>query len=77
VRGSGRRLSRWIRKALLWSLVPLLVALVVGAIYQTLATEIDQQSASPALGEMVDVVEHRLHLNCVGQGSPTVVLDGS
>jgi pimeloyl-ACP methyl ester carboxylesterase len=24
---------------------------------------------------MVDVGEHRLHLNCVGQGSPTVVLD--
>jgi hypothetical protein len=25
---------------------------------------------------MVDVGEHRLHLNCLGQGSPTVVLDG-
>jgi pimeloyl-ACP methyl ester carboxylesterase len=24
---------------------------------------------------MVDVGEHRLHMNCIGQGSPTVVLD--
>lgn len=67
---------RWIRKALLWSLVVLLVALVVGVIYQAIATEIDQRDAFPGPGEMVDVGEHRLHLNCVGQGSPTVVLDG-
>jgi pimeloyl-ACP methyl ester carboxylesterase len=61
---------------MLWSLVALLVALVVGAIYQAIATEIDQREAFPGLGEMVDVGEHRLHLNCIGQGSPTVVLDG-
>lgn len=73
---SGRRIQRWIRKALLWSLVVLLVALVVGAIYQAIATEIDQREAFPGPGEMVDVGEHRLHLNCLEQGSPTVVLDG-
>jgi hypothetical protein len=75
VPSSTRRLTPWIRKALLWSLVALLVALVVGAIYQAIATEIDQREAFPAPGEMVDVGEHRMHLNCVGQGSPTVVLD--
>jgi pimeloyl-ACP methyl ester carboxylesterase len=72
----GRRILRWIRNALLWSLVALLVALVVGAIYQAIATEIDQREAFPGPGEMVDVGEHRLHLNCIEQGSPTVVLDG-
>ena len=72
----GRRILRWIRKALLWSLAALLVTLVVGAIYQAIATEIDQREAFPGPGEMVDVGEHRLHLNCVGQGNPTVVLDG-
>jgi pimeloyl-ACP methyl ester carboxylesterase len=73
---SGRRLTPRIRKALLWSLVALLVALIVGAIYQAVATEIDQRTAFPGPGEMVDVGEHRMHLNCVGQGGPTVVLDG-
>ena len=73
---SGRRILRWIRKAVLWSLVVLLVALVVGAIYQAIGTEIDQREAFPGSGEMVDVGEHRVHLNCLGQGSPTVVLDG-
>jgi pimeloyl-ACP methyl ester carboxylesterase len=71
----SRSIRRWIRRALLWSLVALLVALVIGAIYQAIATEIDQREAFPAPGEMVDVGEHRLHMNCVGQGSPTVVLD--
>jgi pimeloyl-ACP methyl ester carboxylesterase len=71
----GRRIIRWIRRALLWSLVVLLVALVIGAIYQVVATEIDQRAAFPAPGEIVDVGEHRLHMNCLGQGSPTVVLD--
>ena len=56
----GRTILRWIRKALLWSLAALLVALVVGAIYQAIATEIDQREAFPGPGVMVDVGEHRL-----------------
>jgi pimeloyl-ACP methyl ester carboxylesterase len=72
---SGRSITRWLRRALLWSLLAFLVALLIGAIYQAIATQIDQRAALPAPGEMVDVGEHRLHLNCLGQGSPTVVLD--
>jgi hypothetical protein len=56
---------RWIRKVLLWSLVALVAALVVGAIYQAIATEIDQREAFPGPGEMVDVGVHRLHLHCL------------
>jgi pimeloyl-ACP methyl ester carboxylesterase len=67
---------RLLRKTLLWSLVALLAALAVGAIYQAVATEVDQRAAFPGPGEMVDVGEHRLHMNCLGQGSPTVMLDG-
>jgi hypothetical protein len=29
----------------------------------------------PPPGQLVDVSGHRLHLHCVGQGSPTVLLD--
>jgi hypothetical protein len=75
VRIRGRGIVRWIRKALLWSLAVLVVALVIGRIYQAIATEIDQRKAFPAPGEMVDVGKHSLHIRCIGQGSPTVVLD--
>src|SRR5215208_5506057 len=42
--------------------------------YQAIATELAER-AYPAPGEMVDVGGYSLHINCVGQDSPTVVLD--
>jgi pimeloyl-ACP methyl ester carboxylesterase len=67
---------RWIGKALLGLIVALLALAVVGAIYQAIATE-RAERAYPPPGEMVDVGGHSLHINCVGQGSPTVVLDAA
>jgi len=54
--------------------VVLLVLAVLGAIYQAIATELAER-AYPPPGEMVDVGGYSLHINCVGQGNPTVVLD--
>src|SRR5215210_6369748 len=71
---SSRRFMRWIGRAPLWLVVALLALAVVGAIYQAIATELAER-AYPPPGEMVDVGGYRLHINCVGQGSPTVVLD--
>jgi pimeloyl-ACP methyl ester carboxylesterase len=65
---------RRIGKVLLWSVVVLLVLAVAGAIYQAIATE-RAERAYPPPGEMVDVGGYSLHIDCVGQGSPTVVLD--
>jgi pimeloyl-ACP methyl ester carboxylesterase len=60
--------------ALLGLVVALLALAVVGAIYQAIATE-RAERAYPPPGEMVDVGGYSLHINCVGHGSPTVVLD--
>jgi pimeloyl-ACP methyl ester carboxylesterase len=65
---------RWIGRALRWLVVALLALAVVGAIYQAIATK-RAERAYPPPGEMVDVGGHRLHIHCVGQGGPTVVLD--
>ena len=67
---------RRIGRAFLWLIVALLVLAVAGAIYQAIATE-RAERAYPPPGEMVDVGGHRLHIDCVGQGSPTVVLDAA
>ena len=67
---------RWIGRALLWLIVALLALAAVGAIYQAIATE-RAERAYPPPGEMVDVGDYSLHINCVGQGSPTVVLDAA
>src|ERR671910_3425386 len=66
----------WIRRGLVWLVVGLLALAVIGAIYQAVATQIDQRTYSPP-GEMVDVGTHSLHINCVGRGSPTVILEAA
>ena len=73
---TSRRFIRRIGKALLGLVVALLALAVAGATYQAIATE-RAERAYPAPGEMVDVGGHSLHINCVGQGSPTVVLDAA
>src|SRR5918994_7561249 len=72
---TSSRYTRQIGRVLLWLIVALLVLAVAGAIYQAIATERAEQ-AYPPPGEMVDVGGYSLHINCVGQGSPTVLLDG-
>jgi len=65
------------RGCLIWLggiLAGLLVLLLAGAIYESLAEAADAQ-AYPPPGQMVDVGGYRLHLNCTGSGSPTVVID--
>ena len=71
-----RRILRWARKALLWLVVALLVLAVIGAIYQAIATELAER-AYPPPGEMVDIGDHSLHINCIGHGSPTVILEAA
>jgi pimeloyl-ACP methyl ester carboxylesterase len=70
----ARRIMRWTGKAILWLVIALLVLDIVGAIYQTIATA-RAERAHPPPGKMIDVGDHRMHIDCVGQGSPTVVLD--
>jgi pimeloyl-ACP methyl ester carboxylesterase len=71
-----RGLGSWIRRGLVWMIVGLVALAVIGSIYQIIATQIDQRTYSPP-GEMVDVGTHSLHINCIGQGSPTVILEAA
>ena len=48
--------------------------MLAGAIYESVAEAADVR-AYPPFGQMVDVGGYRLHINCIGTGSPTVVID--
>lgn len=52
------------------------VALALGAWYESFAERRDLAAAPPP-GRLIDVGGHRLHLWCVGQGTPTVLFDSS
>lgn len=59
-----------------WLLYPVMVALIVGSVGGMYETVVRARilDTYPAPGAMYDVGDHRLHLDCVGTGSPTVVL---
>ena len=72
-----RRRTRWVRWTgrILLGLLALIVLLAAsGATYEAIMAAGDTKRYPPP-GQLVDVGGHRLHLHCVGQGSPTVVLD--
>ncbi len=71
-RGAG--CLRWSGRAALGILALLLVLLVVGAIYQAIASARDAKAYKP-LDQMVDVNGIQMRLDCRGSGSPTVVLE--
>jgi pimeloyl-ACP methyl ester carboxylesterase len=50
------------------------IGLFVGIVYQTVSQAVDRRKY-PLQGELVDIGGFRLHLNCIGQGTPTVVMD--
>lgn len=65
------------RGCLTWlgRIVILIIGLaLVGAIYESVAEAADAK-AYPPPGQMVDVGGYRLHINCTGTGSPTVIID--
>ena len=65
----------WIGRVLL-TLLALLVALpLVGASYEVIMAAGDATRYPPA-GQLVDIGGYRLHLHCVGEGSPTVIMEG-
>ncbi len=60
-----------------WVLYPVFAALLlsaVGGTYETYRETVDP-TAYPMPGRLVSVSDHKLHINCVGTGSPTVVLE--
>lgn len=74
--GTKRISRRRGRGCLVWlgaGLVLLLGLMLVGYIYESIAEAADAR-AYPPPGELVDVGGYRLHINCTGTGSPTVVI---
>lgn len=68
------RLRRASRLLALWLLGLLGLALLTGAIYQYLSVRRDDRNY-PAPGRLIDVDGSIVHLLCMGEGSPTVLLD--
>jgi pimeloyl-ACP methyl ester carboxylesterase len=72
-RGARRSLHSWSRRALVYpALLVLLVIAIGGAVATVMAAT--SSNPAPASGRTYLANGHRLYLNCVGSGTPTVVL---
>jgi pimeloyl-ACP methyl ester carboxylesterase len=65
-----KRVLRWFSRTIL-----ILLALAVAVVLAGLIAEASLAKKHPAPGRLVDIGGYRLHLNCTGQGSPTVILE--
>ena len=55
-------------------IILIVVLILVGAVYEA-SVESSDARAYPPPGRLVDVGGYRLHINCTGVGSPTVVIE--
>src|SRR5215213_3183742 len=70
----SNQVVRRIGRTLLGLLALLIGLAVIGASYEAIMAAGDATRYPPA-GKLVDVGGYRLHLHCVGEGSPTVIME--
>ncbi len=70
----SRSVLRWLGYALGGFIVIILLLAAIGATYQSIESSRDRRM-NPPPGRFVDVGGHKMHLDCTGQGAPTVVLE--
>lgn len=63
-----------LRRLLVWSVAFVFVLALAGTLYQTASAEADRRNL-PAPGNLVDVGGFKMHIYCMGAGSPTVILE--
>src|SRR5271165_6959303 len=64
----------WLRRAIRVLIILSIAALVAGFLYQNISETRDRRF-HPMPGQLVDIGGYKLHIYCIGHGSPTVILD--
>lgn len=67
-------MSSRVRRTLIIAGVVVICLVLAGATYQGVATALERRQF-PHPGRLVDVGGHQLHIQCVGEGSPIVLLE--
>lgn len=67
---------KWILRIVIAILVLIAVVILAGCAYQSIA-ESNAARAYPPPGNLIDVGGYKLHLYCIGEGAPTVILDAA
>ena len=68
-----KRFLNWLKRDLLWISIFIVFLSATGMIYQTAASEADKKNFPPP-GNLIDVGGFKMHIYCISEGSPTVIL---
>lgn len=60
-------------RGLKWFGIILVALVLLGVVYQAVAVELDKRNYPPR-GQLYTVNGHQMHMICMGEGSPTVIL---
>lgn len=71
---SAKQSNHWLQRIVFGLGVSVACLALAGSLYQALSERRDRR-AFPMPGELVDVGGYKMHTDCTGQGSPTVILD--
>jgi len=69
-----KQILHGLKRMLQWIIIAIMVLATTGMIYQTSGAEADRKN-HPAPGDLIDVGGFKMHIHCMGQGSPTVILE--
>jgi len=69
-----QKILNFLKRGFLGLIMTVLLLSIAGTIYQTAATEADSRNYPPP-GNLIDVGAFKMHIYCVGEGSPTVILE--
>jgi pimeloyl-ACP methyl ester carboxylesterase len=64
----------WLPRAIRVLITLITALLVVGFLYENIS-EARERRFHPMPGQLVDMGGYKMHIDCIGQGSPTVILD--
>jgi pimeloyl-ACP methyl ester carboxylesterase len=65
---------RFLKRALIRVSASIFIFAIAGMIFQTASAEADRRNF-PAPGNLIDVGGFKMHIHCIGEGSPTVILE--
>jgi len=74
IKPRSQKILSSIKRGVVGTIIAVLLLAIAGTIYQTAATEADQRNF-PAPGNLIDVGGFKMHIYCMGEGSPTVILE--
>jgi pimeloyl-ACP methyl ester carboxylesterase len=69
-----KKAAGFLKRMFIWLSAFVFVLAMVGMVYQTASAEADRRKF-PAPGNLIDVGGFKMHIYCVGEGSPTVILE--